>query len=95
MIRRRELEDIEWLLSAPRGRRLLWRVFGITGIFRNSLDGSSRTFFNEGMRAIGTTLFRDMMESSPATFATMQAEAREQDENDERLAQIAREESDG
>lgn len=93
--RRRELEDIAWLLDQPRGRRIMWRVFGIAGIFRNSFTGSSETFFNEGKRAIGTTLFADLMEAVPGAFPVMQAEAVKQAEADELAALAEREESNG
>lgn len=94
-IRERELADIAWLLADRRGRRLMWRVFSIAGIFRNSFTGSSETFFNEGKRVIGTTLFADLMQAMPTAFAEMQAEAAKQAEEDERAAQHEREESDG
>ena len=46
-------EDIKWLMSSPRGRRIVWRILGITGIYRSSFTGNSETFFREGGRSIG------------------------------------------
>lgn len=94
-IRKRELSDLAWVLSDARGRRFIWRLFGLTGIFRNSFTGNSETFFKEGMRLIGTTLWADAHESTHESVLRMQQEAVTQAENDALAEQIERENPDG
>jgi hypothetical protein len=94
--RERELQDLAWLLSDQRGRRFMWRVFDISGIFRNAFTGSE-TFFNNGKQALGTTFLSDLMQATPEAFAVMQAEAVKQAEEDAAAAEIEQREreSDG
>lgn len=70
--RQQELEDVRAVLSSPAGERLFWRYFELTGIFKNSFDGSFGTYFNEGKRIIGTTMLNDMNEADPAAFSRIQ-----------------------
>lgn len=56
-LNRQEIEDIKWLMSSPRGRRLVWWILGIAGIYRTSFSSSRNvTDFNEGGRNIGLKL---------------------------------------
>lgn len=51
---RTEIEDIKWLMSSPRGRRLVWWILEITGIYRTSFSSTRNvTDFNEGGRNVG------------------------------------------
>lgn len=58
-----ELDDIAWLMSEKRGRRIMFRLLAMSNVFRSSFTGNSQTFFNEGMRVIGTTLITDITEA--------------------------------
>ena len=56
-LNRQEIDDIKWLMSSPRGRRLVWWILGIAGIYRTSFSSSRNvTDFNEGGRNIGLKL---------------------------------------
>lgn len=70
-------QDFKWLMSDVRGRRFVWRLLETTGVYRNSFDGSSRTYFNEGMRNVGLMLMADIHEFSPETYAVMLKEMKE------------------
>lgn len=61
--RMQELQDIEHVMSSEQGRRFMWRMLSLAGVFRSSMTGNSQTFFNEGMRVIGTTLMGDIAEA--------------------------------
>lgn len=48
-----KVNDWKWLMSVPRGRRIVWRLLEETGQFRSSFTGNSETFFREGERNVG------------------------------------------
>lgn len=63
--RRKELEDLRWLLGHPQGRRIALRWLDETGVFRSSFNHSgSLMAFNEGRRNIGLWLTAELMEAN-------------------------------
>lgn len=63
--RRKELEDLRWLLGHPQGRRIALRMLDETGVFRSSFNHSgSLMAFNEGRRNIGLWITAELMEAS-------------------------------
>lgn len=78
--RRIELDDVRWLMSDKRGRRLIWRLFAIAGIYRTSFTGNSTTFFNEGRRDVGLHFLSDVQEACPERFLEMLKEQKEHDD---------------
>ena len=63
--RRKELDDLRWLLGHPQGRRLVSRVLDEAGVFRSSYNHSgSLMAFNEGRRHIGLWMTAECMEAS-------------------------------
>ena len=78
--REQEKADFAWLVGDARGRRFIWRLLSITGIFRSSFSGdSNRTFFQEGERNIGLQVMRDINEVCPEKMAEMIREAKQDD----------------
>lgn len=73
-IREQELNDLRWILSQPQGRRHVWRLLEFCGVFKNSFTGNSTTFYNEGMRNVGTKQLADLMEANPRAFLEMMEE---------------------
>lgn len=75
-LRDKELDDLKMVLEIPAGRRLIWRLLSVCGIFRISFVGkdSLSTALNEGRRDIGLLLLKDLMESKPEAFTQMQRE---------------------
>ena len=61
--RESELDDIAWLMSEKRGRQIMFRLLEMCSVYRSSFTGNSQTFFNEGRRAVGTTLITDITEA--------------------------------
>ena len=52
----REIEegDTKWLMSSKRGRRIIWRLLDLSGVFRLSFNTSAMQMaFNEGYRSFG------------------------------------------
>lgn len=70
-LREQELNDLRWVLSQPQGRRHVWRLLEFCGVFKNSFTGNSTTFYNEGMRNVGTKQLADIMEANPQAFIDM------------------------
>ena len=69
--RDQEKADFAWLMSDKRGRRFMWRMLGVTGIYRSSFTGNSETFFKEGMRNVGLKLITDIHEYAPDAYVQM------------------------
>lgn len=84
--RENELDDIAWLMSEERGRRIMFRLLEMCSVYRSSFTGNSQTFFNEGRRAVGTTLITDITEAGLEELELkMKMEhrtAREKEQND-------------
>lgn len=71
-----EAEDIKWLMSGKRGRRVMWRLLDRAGVFRTSFTGNSETFFREGQRNIGLAYLSQVHEVAPETYQSMVEENR-------------------
>lgn len=67
--RRRELDDLRWLLAHPQGRRIASRVLSETGVFRSTFNTSGSVMaFAEGKRHIGLWLTAELMEAQPEGY---------------------------
>ena len=63
--RRRELEDIRWLLGHAQGRRFASRILEQAGVHRSSFNHSgSLMAFNEGRRDVGLWLIAELTEAN-------------------------------
>lgn len=70
--KRKEQEDIQFLLSTPQGRRYIWKVLSICGVYRQSaVDSGSWTYFNEGRRSVGLKLLDEVMIADAAAYLKM------------------------
>lgn len=69
--RTREVEDFKWLMKHEAGRRFMWRVLSMTGVFRTSMTGDNRTFFNEGARSVGLQLMAELNDHSIEAYVKM------------------------
>ena len=74
--RQEEREDVKWLMKYRQGRRIVWRLLELTGVFRSSFTGNNETFFREGMRNIGLMLLAQINEACPEHYTTMVQEHR-------------------
>lgn len=83
-LRRRERNDIEFLLSSPQGRRFLWKLLSECGIYELSyVTDSDMTAFNEGRRCVGNNILADILDVDPDGFTTLIKENREVEDLDE------------
>jgi hypothetical protein len=76
--RRKEIEDIKWLMAHKAGRRLAWRLLERAGVYRTSFNNSgSITAFNEGQRNMGLFLLAELQEIAPDNYLAMIKERNE------------------
>lgn len=78
---REQLKDIAVLLNQPEFRRYVKRYLAICSVFKTTFTGSSETFFKEGQRSIGTTMFGEIMQASPHRFTEIMAEKMPEDDD--------------
>jgi hypothetical protein len=74
------LNDVRHVLSSVQGRRFVWRILDMAGVYRSSFTGNSTTFFNEGARNIGLRVLSDVMDAKPEAFLLMQQEDKKRKE---------------
>lgn len=61
----RERADLRAVCATPEGRRFVGRLLHAGGLFRQSFDGGSGTFFNEGRRSFAVEIFSDLEALDP------------------------------
>jgi len=72
LIREVEINDLKWLMSSRRGRRIVWRLLELSGPFRISFDTNAmKMAFNEGTRNLGNQLFGEVMTLCPEMYPVM------------------------
>lgn len=72
------IRDFSWVISDKRGRRFVWWLLEIAGVFRSSFTGNSETFFREGQRNAGLQVLGMIHEHAPDTYSLMLKEHLEQ-----------------
>ena len=73
-----EQADLKWLMSSPRGRRLMWRFMTMSRTFQLSFNPNAMQMaFNEGNRNLGLQLLDEVMTLCPELFPVMQKERQE------------------
>jgi hypothetical protein len=75
-----QLADVAALMNLPAFRRYAKRYLTICNVFTSTFTGNSETFFKEGRRAVGTTMFGEIMQTAPERFAELMAEPMPDDE---------------
>jgi len=74
-----ELEDVKAVMATTSGRRFMWRLIVRAGVYVCSYgveQSSEHTAFREGGRNSGLRLMAELQEASPALFAEMMQENR-------------------
>jgi predicted Fe-S protein YdhL (DUF1289 family) len=78
---RREAEDLKWLMSSARGRRIVWRLLERAGVFRSTFSATAMVMaFNEGQRNQGNVFLTEVMTHCPDRFLEMLTEQRKHDD---------------
>ena len=73
-----EAEDLKWVMSNKRGRRVIHTVLERAGVFRSSFHTNAlQMAFNEGSRNEGLAMLAKIMEHSPELYSLMLKEQKE------------------
>ena len=75
-----QLKDLRELMDSPAFRRYLKRYLTICNVFKTTFTGTSETFFKEGQRSVGTTMFGELMQACSPRFHELMAETLASDE---------------
>lgn len=74
----REAEDLKWLMSSRRGRRIVWRLLERAGVYRSSFNTNAMQMaFAEGARNAGLRLLAQVSAAAPETYMDMLKEQSE------------------
>lgn len=66
-------EALRFLIDNAHGRRILWKVISMCGVYTRSADNSgSWTYFKEGSRAIGLNLIAEIIDADPEGYIKLQ-----------------------
>lgn len=68
-----EIDDLVWLMTSKRGRRVMWRLLTNAGVYRQSyVPGDAfGTAFNEGNRNQGSRLLALILEHASEAYGLM------------------------
>lgn len=70
-------DDVKWLMSSERGRRILWRILERAGVFRPSFNTNSMSMaFSEGCKNEGFRTLALIHIAAPDLYPVMLKEAR-------------------
>lgn len=76
----RSIEDLRKVLSTREGRRVIYELIQTSGVHkRSAVSSGSDTYFNEGVRFMGTILFNRVWDNFPEAYLLMSNEAKEDD----------------
>lgn len=68
-------DDLKWLMSDKRGRRIVWRFLSDAGVYRSSFATNALVMAHrEGERQVGLTLLQAVCSLCPSQYARMTAE---------------------
>lgn len=70
------IKDLEWLLSATQGKRLMLGWLGLTNFASDGFDSDAlRMAYMQGKRAIGIALLADIQHNAPDFYADLMTQA--------------------
>jgi len=75
--RAKELEDLRFVLSDKRGRRVINRLLEKTGVYRNPFTGNSETYFRCGEMNVGQFIIAEVQAVSPDSYTNLLKEFNE------------------
>ena len=69
-----KLKGIRTTLGTYGGRKWIWDMLVDSHFFQPVFTGNSQTFYNDGMRRFGLSLFNDIHKADPDAFGKMMKE---------------------
>ena len=82
-IKKRELSDVAFIMQTEQGRRFIYGLLERSYIFKTTMQGNSWSFFYEGMRNLGLSVYQDIMEVCPDRYIEMCREAKKIKQEDD------------
>lgn len=80
--RRKELDDLRWLMANPQGRRIVTRLLDESGVNRTSFNHSgSLMAFNEGRRHVGLFITAEVLQAAPEGYFKLLKEFQVKNDN--------------
>lgn len=74
-VRQKEIDDVRTILKTPTGRRLFWKIWSMSGMFREPFSlNSNQTSFCLGRISLGRDLLAIVNEANVSAFAQIQQE---------------------
>jgi len=71
----REIDDVKELANTVHGRRFLWRILMMAGLYNTAFDASDRVMcYRAGKRDIGNIILDNIQSAEPKLFAKLQSE---------------------
>jgi hypothetical protein len=71
----RELDDIKEIAKTVQGRRFLWRILVMAGLFTTAFDPNDRVMcYRSGKRDIGNIIYDSIQMADPSLFHKLQSE---------------------
>lgn len=70
-------QDLKWLMSDERGRRLMHGWFEEAGLLSQSFTGNSQTFYKEGKRHFAIARTNELRALHPSLYLQMLTEAQQ------------------
>lgn len=73
-----EADDLRAVLRTQAGRNVLSKILQRTApLERTAVNSGSWTYFNEGVRSVGTDLLKEILEHAPEAYFQMKDEEKE------------------
>ena len=67
--------DLKSVMQDPAGRRIMWSILGMCGLYTNTFDHSgSKTAFNCGRQSVGQQILGEINNICPYEYLEMQKE---------------------
>lgn len=83
LLRETEESDVQWLMSSKRGRRIVWRLLDLAGVFRSSFSPTAMVMaFQEGNRNYGNRILALVITYCPELYSQMMKEQNNARRND-------------
>lgn len=80
LVQQQETDDVKWLMSTKRGRRIVWRQLERAGVFQLSFNPTAMVMaFNEGRRSEGLRTLAQIHEFCPEQYTNMTQEQTKHD----------------
>jgi hypothetical protein len=81
ILRRRELDDVRFLLANPSGRRFIWRLLEHCSVFKTIWHPSALIHHNSGKQDVGHFIMGEVTEADAEAFIQMMVEAKQTENN--------------